>query len=64
VNSSNDTLKDEVLDIVLESKKLFLVKDIRAILQKELSNIKFSIILKIVDSIPTSSVGKKLKIKH
>lgn len=64
VNSNKDSLKDEVLDIVIESKKSFLVKEIRTILQEELSNIKFSINLKIVENIPTSSVGKKLKIEY
>ncbi|MFA7091159.1 MAG: AMP-binding protein [Arcobacteraceae bacterium] len=63
VNSSNDTLKDELLDITLQSQKTFLVKDIKAILKKELSNIKFSINLKIVDTIKTSAVGKKLAIQ-
>jgi acyl-coenzyme A synthetase/AMP-(fatty) acid ligase len=64
VNRSEDTLKDEILDITIQSKKAFLVKDIRNILQKELSNIKFSINLKIVDTILVSSMGKKLNIHH
>ncbi|WP_419767173.1 AMP-binding protein [Arcobacter sp.] len=64
VNSNEkNSLKDEVLDITIESKHEFLVKDIRKILQKELSNIKFSINLKIVDKIKTSAVGKKLAIQ-
>lgn len=63
VNSSNNTLKDEILDITIESKKEFLSKDIKKILQVELSNIKFSINLKIVDKIKTSAVGKKLAIQ-
>lgn len=63
VNTKKDTLKDEILDITIESKKEFLNKDIKKILQEELSNIKFSINLKIVDKIKTSSVGKKLAIQ-
>ena len=63
VNSSNNTLKDEILDITIESKKEFLAKDIKSILKSELSNIKFSINLKIVDKIKTSAVGKKLAIQ-
>lgn len=63
VKSGNNSLKDEVLDITIESKKDFLVKDIKKILQNELSNIKFSITLKIVDKIKTSAIGKKLAIQ-
>ncbi len=63
VNSNNkNSLKDEILDITIESKKEFLAKDIKKILQNKLSNIKFSINLKIVDKIKMSSVGKKLRI--
>uniref|UniRef100_UPI004048243D AMP-binding protein n=1 Tax=Aliarcobacter sp. TaxID=2321116 RepID=UPI004048243D len=63
VNSSNNSLKDEILDITIESKKEFLTKDIKNILKSELSNIKFSINLKIVEKIKTSAVGKKLAIQ-
>ncbi|WP_428026890.1 AMP-binding protein [Arcobacter sp.] len=64
VNSNNkNSLKDEILDITIESKKEFLAKDIKKILQNKLSNIKFSINLKIVDKIKMSSVGKKLAIQ-
>ncbi|MFA7082960.1 MAG: AMP-binding protein [Arcobacteraceae bacterium] len=63
VNTQNKSLKDEVLDITLQSKKEFLVKDIKTILQQNLSNIKFSINLKMVDTIKTSAVGKKLAIQ-
>ncbi|PLY09943.1 MAG: aconitate hydratase [Arcobacter sp.] len=64
VNSNDkNRLKDEILDITIESKKEFLVKDIKKILKNELSNIKFSINLKIVDKIKTSVVGKKLAIQ-
>lgn len=64
VNSNDkNSLKDEILDITIESKQEFLAKDIKKILQKELSNIQFSINLKIVDKIKTSVVGKKLAIQ-
>jgi len=63
VNSNNtNSLKDEVLDITIESKKEFLSKDIRKILQNELSNIKFSINLKIVEKIEITSIGKKIRV--
>jgi hypothetical protein len=47
----------------LETKKEFTTKDIQNILKKELSNLKFSINLKLVDKIKTSSTGKKLAIQ-
>ncbi|PLY05913.1 MAG: aconitate hydratase [Arcobacter sp.] len=62
VNSDKDSLRGEFLDITIESKKTFTSKEIKQILKANLSNLKFSINLKIVDKIPTSSVGKKLKI--
>jgi len=62
VSSDNDSLRGEVLDITLESSKEFTVREIKKILQSKLSNLKFSLSLKHVDKIPTSSVGKKLKI--
>lgn len=63
VNSNDkNSLKDEVLDITIESKQEFLVKDIRKILQNELSNIKFSINLKIVDRIEITNMGKKRRV--
>lgn len=62
VTNSKNNLRDEVLDITIESSKEFLRKEIKAILKKSLSNLKFSIKLKIVDKIHTTSIGKKLKI--
>jgi len=62
VSSDNDSLRGEVLDITLESSKEFTTREIKKILQSKLSNLKFSLSLKHVDKIPTSSVGKKLKI--
>lgn len=62
VACDKNSLKDEILNITLESKKDFLVSDIKKILKKELSNLKFNINLKIVDKIKISAVGKKLAI--
>ena len=62
VNEDKDSLRGEFLDITLESSYEFTSKEIKKILQEKLSNLKFSIKLKYVDKIPTSSVGKKLKI--
>ncbi len=62
VNEDKDSLRGEFLDITLESSYKFTSKEIKKILQEKLSNLKFSLKLKYVDKIPTSSVGKKLKI--
>jgi acyl-coenzyme A synthetase/AMP-(fatty) acid ligase len=62
VDGKDDSLRGEKLDITIESKKEFTTKEIKSIIKKELSNLKFSINLKIVDKIPTSATGKKLKI--
>lgn len=62
VNADTNSLRGEMLDITLETDSTFTAKEIKKILQTNLSNLKFSINLKIVDKIPTSSVGKKLKI--
>ncbi len=62
VCNKDSSLKDESLDITIESKKEFSTKEIKEYLKHNLSNLKFSIKLKVVDKIPTSSVGKKLKI--
>lgn len=63
VTQKENLLKDEVLEIVLETKTAYTTKEIKQILKEHLSNLKFSIELKIVDTIPVSSVGKKLKIQ-
>lgn len=62
VKNDKDSLRGEVLDITLETKKEFKSKEIKKILQKNLSNLKFSVDLKCIDKITTSSVGKKLRI--
>jgi len=61
VDNSN-SLRAEILNITLETNKKFLIKDIQKILKKELSNLKFSINLKIVDKIKVSATGKKLAV--
>jgi len=58
-----NTLRGEYLDITIESDQVFLTKDIKKILQHKLSNLKFSIRLKIVKEIPVNQIGKKLRIK-
>ena len=62
VELSKDALRGEYLDITLESQLLFTPKEIKNILKRELSNLKFSMKIKIVDKIPTNLVGKKLRI--
>ncbi|RXK05728.1 AMP-binding protein [Halarcobacter bivalviorum] len=62
VSSNEDSLREERLDITIESSKEFSSKEIKKILQNRLSNLKFSLSLKYVDKIPTSSVGKKLRV--
>ena len=58
-----NTLRGEYLDITIESDQVFLTKDIKKIIQHKLSNLKFSIKLKIVKEIPINQIGKKLRIK-
>lgn len=60
VKSNKEELRGERLDITIESEKDFLAKEINQILKKQLSNIKFSINLQIVDEIKTTAVGKKI----
>jgi len=62
VKLSTDSLRGEYLDITLESTREFTVKEIKSILRKKLSNLKFSMEVKRVASIPTNLVGKKLKV--
>lgn len=63
VKNTPVSLRGETLDITLETYEELKINDIKKILQKNLSNLKFSIELKCVDKIPLSSIGKKLKIK-
>jgi acyl-coenzyme A synthetase/AMP-(fatty) acid ligase len=62
VKQQKNSLRGEVLDITLEAKEQMSVKDIKKILQTKLSNLKFSIELKYVDTIALSSIGKKLRV--
>lgn len=62
VTNSDDNIRDEILDITLESKKEFSSLEIKKILKSKLSNLKFSIKLHYVDKISTNAIGKKLLI--
>jgi len=63
VTSNKDALRGEELNITLQTQKNITQKDIKNILKKEFANIRFSIKLKLVDTIQTSSVGKKMLIQ-
>jgi acyl-coenzyme A synthetase/AMP-(fatty) acid ligase len=62
VKSGKDKIKDEILDITLESSKEFTSKEIKTILKSKLSNLKFLISLNFVNKISTNQIGKKLLI--
>ena len=62
VKNSDDNIRDEILDITLQSKKEFSSLEIKKILKSKLSNLKFSIKLHYVDEISTNAIGKKLLI--
>lgn len=55
-----NSLKDEILEITLQSQKEFSTKQIKELLQSKLSNLKFPLRLNYVDKIPTNTIGKKL----
>lgn len=63
VEADQNSLRGERLNITLESNHKFSAKEIKKIIQNSFSNLKFSIRLTIVDSIPTTEAGKKLLIK-
>jgi len=63
VELAKESLRGEYIDITLESKKNFSTKEIKKVLQDNLSNLKFSIQLSIVDKILVNKVGKKIHIK-
>ncbi|NOQ31620.1 MAG: AMP-binding protein [Helicobacteraceae bacterium] len=63
VKKSDSIVRDEVLEITIESKKKFSAKEVKKILKEQLSNLKFSIELSVVDNIPTNLVGKKLHLE-
>ena len=60
VKNCENNIRDEILDITLESKKEFSSLEIKNILKSKLSNLKFSINLHYVDKISTNAIGKKL----
>lgn len=62
VTTNKDALRGEELNITLQTKDQINVKDIKSVLKKNLSNIRFNINLKIVEKIKTTSVGKKMLI--
>ncbi len=62
IKNKKDELRGESLIITIQSTKIYLIKDIKKILKEELSNIKFSIELKVVKEIKTTSLGKKILI--
>jgi len=62
VTNCKDNLRDEILDITLESSKKFSSLEIKKILKSKLSNLKFSVRLHYVDKISTNAIGKKLQI--
>jgi len=63
VSSNKDDLRAEVLNITLQTKENILAKDIKTLLKKELSNMRFNINLKLVSEIKTTLVGKKMLIQ-
>ena len=63
VERDPNSLRGELLDITLECDQKFSAKEIRKIIRNSFSNLKFSIKLTLVDTIPTTEVGKKLLIK-
>ena len=60
VKNNKHDIRDEILNITLESKKEFSSLEIKKVLKSKLSNLKFSIDLHYVDKISTNAIGKKL----
>lgn len=60
VKYNKNGLKDERLDIYLESTKTISLQEVNDILKIQFGNIKFPIRLKIVEKISTTSLGKKI----
>lgn len=60
VVSDKHELKDEVLEVYLESEEDIELKEISKILKQKIGNIKFPIKFKVVEKIPTTPVGKKM----
>lgn len=60
ITYDKDQLKDESLDIYLESDKNIGIKEINKAIKKKIGNMKIPIKLKIVGKIPTTKLGKKM----
>ena len=60
VKYNKGELKDECLDIYLESSEHITLKEVNDALKEKMGNIKFPIKLKVVDEIETTSLGKKI----
>jgi len=60
VKYNKGELKDESLDIYLESSKNITLKEVNDLLKENMGNIKFPIKLKVVEKIATTSLGKKI----
>ena len=62
VKKNTDLLRDEILDITLETKREFTKKEIKNLLKMKLSNLKFDMDLRRVEKIELSNVGKKRRV--
>ena len=62
VQNNDDKLRDEILNITLQSKKEFTSQEIKKILKDKISNLKFSLKLNYVEKIAINAIGKKLNI--
>jgi acyl-coenzyme A synthetase/AMP-(fatty) acid ligase len=60
VKHNKGELKDESLEVFLESSQKISLKEINRVLREKIGNIKFPIKLKIVAKIPTTAIGKKI----
>lgn len=59
VEHKKNELKDEVLKIFLEGSKVFLAKEIKAVLKQNFASINIPLELIMVEKIPMSAMGKK-----
>ncbi len=62
VSRDKNSLRGETLDITLETKDIFSSLDIKKILKSKISNLKFSIVLTIIEKLQTNQIGKILKV--
>jgi len=60
VKYNKSELKDESLDIYLESSETITLKEVNDVLKENMGNIKFPIKLKVVEKIAITSLGKKI----